>query len=103
MKRASDVTVNVDARSALITARLLQVILNKPLLFLVLSSGIPVDILMFCRLLVGPLHVNINDSIEPMERNVRATIPELEAELILMVQIDSRRPDPPFLHFRIWT
>ena len=35
---------------------------------------------------MGPLNVNINDSVEPMERNVRATIPELEAELILMVR-----------------
>lgn len=36
------------------------------------------------RLLVGPIHVLINDSIEPMEKNVKATIPELEAELLLM-------------------
>lgn len=50
-------SVSVDARSAVITA----------------------------RLLVGPINVVINDSIEPMEKNVKATIPELEAELLLMV------------------
>lgn len=33
---------------------------------------------------MGPIHVVINDSIEPMEKNVKATIPELEAELLLM-------------------
>jgi len=56
IRRASDVSVSVDARSAVITA----------------------------RLLVGPVNVVINDSIEPMEKNVKATIPELEAELLLM-------------------
>jgi len=39
------------------------------------------------RLLVGPINVVINDSSEPMEKNVKATIPELEAEILLMVKI----------------
>lgn len=51
--------VSVDARSAVITA----------------------------RLLVGPLDVVINDSIEPQEKNIKATIPELEAEMLLMVTV----------------
>jgi len=38
-----------------------------------------------CRLLVGPLTVHINSSAEPLERGVKATIPELEAEMTLMV------------------
>jgi hypothetical protein len=56
IRRASDVSVSVDARSAVITA----------------------------RLLVGPINVVIHDSQEPMEKNVKATIPELEAEILLM-------------------
>lgn len=39
---------------------------------------------------MGPIEVNINDSVEPMERNVRATIPELEAEMIMMVRPPTR-------------
>ncbi|CAL8074987.1 unnamed protein product [Orchesella dallaii] len=56
IKRVTDVQVSVDARSAVITS----------------------------RLLVGPIEVVINDSSEPMEKNVKARIPELEAELLLM-------------------
>lgn len=35
---------------------------------------------------MGPITVHINDSSEPMEEGVRAIIPELEAEMILMVR-----------------
>jgi len=56
MRRSSDVAVSVDARSAMITA----------------------------RLLVGPVNVFVNESVEPKERGIKATIPELEAEMILM-------------------
>ena len=57
IRRISDVAVSLDARSALITS----------------------------RLLVGPISIYVNESIEPQERGIKATIPELEAEIILMV------------------
>ena len=57
IRRASDVAVSVDARSAMITS----------------------------RLLVGPINIHVNESVEPKERGIKATIPELEAEIILMV------------------